>query len=148
MLEEELTWKIIKVFYKVYNTLGHCFLEKIYHNAMIIELVAAGLKVETKKPILVRYFDDIVGEFEADIVVEETVILELKAKDALHEAHEAQLLNYLRATEMEVGLLLNFGREPKFKRKFFSNANKASMRSGRNDRLLNSLFSENPLKSA
>jgi hypothetical protein len=124
MIEQELTGKIIKTFYKVYNTLGHGFLEKIYHKAMIIELVKAGLKVETEKPITVRYFEDIIGEFEADLIANEKIMLELKAKDALHEAHEAQLLNYLRATEIEIGLLLNFGKEPKFKRKFFSNSNK------------------------
>jgi len=139
MIEEELTGKIIKIFYKVYNTLGYGFLEKIYHNAMIIELGAEGLKVETKKSISVHYLGDIVGEFEADLIVEEKVILELKAKEALHEAHEAQLVNYLRATKIEVGLLLNFGKEPKFKRKYFSNSNK-TLKAGSGDGLLESLF--------
>jgi GxxExxY protein len=139
MIEEELTGEIIKIFYKVYNALGYGFLEKIYHSAMILELSAAGLKVETKKPISVRYFGDIVGEFEADLIVEDKVILELKAKEILHEAHEAQLVNYLRATEIEVGLLLNFGKEPKFKRKYFSNSNKRfNIESG--NELLESLF--------
>lgn len=139
MIEEQLTGKIIKIFYKIYNTLGYGFLERIYHCAMIIELKAAGLKVETKKPISMHYLGDVVGEFEADLIVEEKVILELKAKEALHETHEAQLVNYLRATEIEVGLLLNFGKEPKFKRKYFSNSNK-TFRAGSGDGLLESLF--------
>jgi len=124
MIEEELTGQIIKVFYKVYNTLGYGFIEQIYHNAMIIELAAAGLKVETEKPIAVYYEGKIVGTFEADLVVEDKVILEFKAKEAIHEAHEAQLTNYLRASNIEIGLLLNFGRKPEFKRKYFSNKNK------------------------
>ena len=124
MQEEELTGQILKIFYKVYNTLGYGFIEQIYHNAMIIELVAAGLKVETEKPIAVYYEGRIVGTFAADLVVEEKVILELKAKESIHESHEAQLTNYLRATCIEIGLLLNFGRKPEFKRKYFSNKNK------------------------
>ena len=88
MIEEELTGQIIKVFYKVYNTLGYGFIEQIYHNAMIIELAAAGLKVETEKPIAVYYEGKIVGTFEADLVVEDKVILEFKAKEAIHEAQK------------------------------------------------------------
>ena len=124
MIEEELTGQIIKVFYKVYNTLGHGFLEQIYHNSMILELTKAGLKVETEKAIAVYYEGKIVGAFSADLVVEEKVILELKAKERINEAHEAQLVNYLRATAVEIGLLLNFGKTPEFKRKYFSNKNK------------------------
>ena len=124
MIEEELTGKIIKVFYKVYNALGYGFLEQIYHNAMILELSAAGLKVETQKAIAVYYEGKIVGSFACDLVVEDKVILELKAKERIHEAHEAQLINYLRATDVEIGLLLNFGKTPEFKRKYFSNNNK------------------------
>jgi len=124
MIEEELTGKVIELFYKVYNILGYGFLEKIYHNAMIIELQKAGLKVETKKQIKVYYNGQVVGEFEADLIVEEKVIIELKAKETSNQAHEAQLINYLRATEIEIGLLLNFGKEPQFKRKFFSNEKK------------------------
>jgi GxxExxY protein len=104
--------------------LGHGFLEKIYHNALIIELRKAGLKFETKRKINVFYNEEVVGEFEADLIVEEKVILELKAKETLVEAHEAQLVNYLRATEIEIGLLLNFGKTPQFKRKIFSNEKK------------------------
>jgi len=122
MIEEELTGSIIRVFYKVYNTLGYGFIESIYHNAMIIELVNEGLSVETEKPIAVYYEGKVVGAFAADLVVNGKVILELKAKEKIIEAHEAQLLNYLRSTEIELGLLLNFGRRPEFKRKYFSNA--------------------------
>lgn len=93
MIEEELTGQIIKIFYQVYNTLGHGFIESIYHNAMIIELTQAGLKVESEKPIAVYYNGRIVGTFSADLVVEDKVILELKAKEKIVEAHEAQLLN-------------------------------------------------------
>jgi GxxExxY protein len=124
MIEEELTGKIIKVFYKVYNTLGYGFLERIYHNAMILELIAAGLKVETEKSIAVYYGGKVVGSFACDLVVEDKVILELKATECINEAHEAQLTNYLRATSIEIGLLLNFGRKAEFKRKYFSNKNK------------------------
>lgn len=124
MIEEELTGRIIKVFYKVYNQLGYGFLENIYHNAMILELVAEGLEVETERSISVYYGKHVVGSFSADLVVNQTIILELKAKETLHPAHEAQLINYLRATDLEVGLLLNFGKSPEFKRKYFSNRNK------------------------
>lgn len=124
MIEEELTSRIIKAFYKVYNSLGHGFIENIYHNAMLLELVADGLSVETEKPIAVYYEGKVVGTFSADIVVEGKIILELKAKDAIHSSHEAQLINYLRATDIEIGLLLNFGKSPQFKRKYFSNKNK------------------------
>lgn len=130
MIEEELTGQIIKIFYKVYNELGYGFIEQIYHNAMIIELVDRGFKVETEKPIAVYYSGKLLGSFEADLVVEDRVIIELKAKERLHEAHEAQLTNYLRSTTVEVGLLLNFGRKPEFKRKVFSNSNKRSISNG------------------
>lgn len=124
MIEEELTSRIIKAFYKVYNSLGHGFIESIYPNAMLLELVADGLTVETEKPIAVYYEGKVVGTFSADIVVEGKIILELKAKDTIHSSHEAQLINYLRATDIEIGLLLNFGKSPQFKRKYFSNKNK------------------------
>ena len=122
--EEELTGQIIRVFYKVYNALGYGFIESVYHNAMMIELVNAGFKVESEKPIAVYYDGHVVGTFAADIVVEGKVILELKAKERIIEAHEAQLLNYLRSTDIELGLLLNFGKQPDFKRKYFTNENK------------------------
>jgi GxxExxY protein len=128
MIHEELTGQIIKAFYKVFNTLGYGFLEKIYHSALIIELEKLDLNVETKKKIRVFYEGTVIGEFEADLVIEEKVILEIKSRESLVEAHEAQLLNYLRATDIEIGLLLNFGREPKFKRKFYSNDKKQAIK--------------------
>lgn len=127
MLEEELTGQIIKAFYKVYNTLGHGFIESVHHNAMILELVDQGLVVETEKPIAVHYEGRVVGTFSADLLVNSTVMIELKATDSIHPAHEAQLTNYLRATEIEVGLLFNFGKKPEFKRKYFSNEKKRSI---------------------
>jgi len=120
----DLTKKIIELFYKVYNTLGYGFLEKVYQNALFYELQKAGLSCSKQKQIKVYYAEIEVGEYYADIIVEDKVILELKASDSLCEEHEYQLLNYLKATEIEVGLLLNFGKKPEFKRKYFSNSNK------------------------
>jgi len=117
----EITEKIIQAFYKVYNTLGHGFLEKVYENAMFIELTETNMLVERQKKIKVYYESTEVGEYFADLMVEESVIVELKAAKVLLEEHEFQLLNYLKATDIEVGLLLNFGKKPEFKRKVFSN---------------------------
>lgn len=130
MIDEELTGKIISAFYTVYNTLGHGFIESIYHNAMIIEMVKKGLSVEIEKPITVYYGPNVVGTFEADLVVDRRVIVELKAKEKLIAAHEAQLTNYLRATDVEVGLLFNFGKSAEFKRKLFENRYKRDRDSG------------------
>ena len=117
----DLTEAIIKCFYKVYTELGYGFLEKVYHNALLIELQNEELKVESQKPIKVSYQGDVVGEYYADIIVEDVVILELKATETVTEAHEFQLINYLKATDVEVGLLLNFGEKPQVKRKVFTN---------------------------
>jgi GxxExxY protein len=117
----DITDKIIKAFYKVYNTLGYGFLEKVYENALFIELDAMGLSVEKQEEIQVYYEGKEVGEYYADLMVEECVIVELKAAEILCEEHEFQLINYLKATEIEVGLLLNFGKKPELKRKVFSN---------------------------
>ena len=117
----EITEKIIKAFYKVYNTLGYGFLEKVYQNALHIELEAMGLFVGKQKQIIVYYDDAEVGEYYADLIVEGCVIVELKAAESLCEEHEFQLINYLKASEVEVGLLLNFGKKPELKRKVFSN---------------------------
>jgi GxxExxY protein len=117
----DITEKIIKAYYDVYNTLGYGFLEKVYENAMLIELRGMGLSVEKQKPISVSYHGKEVGEYYADIVVNECVIIELKAAEALCEEHEYQLINYLKATDIEVGLLLNFGKEPEIKRRVFAN---------------------------
>ena len=120
----DLTEKIISAFYKVYNTLGFGFLEKVYANALMHQLVMDGLRVEKEKQIKVYYEEKMVGEYYADIMVEGKVIIEIKAAEALIEEHELQLINYLRATDMEVGLLLNFGKKPEIRRKVFSNGNK------------------------
>ena len=121
---QELTRKIIGVFYDVYNELGHGFLESVYQAAMLIALSEAGLRVETQVPIAVYFRGNRVGDFRADLMVESAVLLELKAARAPDPSHEAQLLNYLRATEIEVGLLLNFGVKPEFKRLAFDNERK------------------------
>ena len=116
---------------------------------MLLEVVAEGLAVETEKPIAVYYEGRVVGTFSADIVVEGRIILELKAKETIHPSHEAQLINYLRATDIEVGLLLNFGKSPEFKRKYFSNKNKRRNGSDLGDRsILEVLFEEDPFESA
>jgi GxxExxY protein len=108
----------------VYNTLGFGFLEKVYEKALMIELSKNGLNVERQKPIKVFYDNIIVGEYFADILVGDSIILELKASECIVEEHELQLINYLKATEIEIGLLLNFGKRPEFKRKIFSNDRK------------------------
>jgi GxxExxY protein len=117
----DLTKKIINAFYKVYNSLGFGFLEKVYENAMFIELRSMGLFVEQQRRIKVFYIGQEVDDYFADLIVDEKVILELKAAEAICEQHEYQLINYLKATEIEVGLLLNFGKKPEFKRKVYSN---------------------------
>ena len=116
---KDLSSKIISCFYTVYNKLGTGFLEKVYEKALKIELEKSGLKVERQKPITVYYDDQLIGEYFADLVIEDTIILELKASKKLHKAHEYQLINYLKATEFELGLLLNFGKKPEIKRKVF-----------------------------
>ena len=116
-----VTDKIIQAYYKVYNTLGYGFLEKVYENALYIELIKLDLTVEKQKQIKVHYEEKQVGEYYADLCINNCVIVELKAAESLCEEHEFQLINYLKATEIEVGLLLNFGKKPEFKRKVFSN---------------------------
>ena len=114
-----LTQKIIGVFFDVYNELGHGFLESVYHRSLVLALQAVGLTVCSKIHIPVWFQGHEVGHFQADILVENCVLLELKAARSLDESHRAQLLNYLRATGLEVGLLLNFGPKPEFKRLAF-----------------------------
>ncbi len=128
LLHKELSRKIINCFYTVYNSLGFGFLEKVYENAMMIELNKQGLFAEKQKPVKVFYSDFVVGVYYADIIVEDTIIIELKASGYLVEEHELQLVNYLKATNMEVGLLLNFGKNPDFKRKIVSNDRKRIVR--------------------
>jgi len=117
----ELTQKNIGCFYTVYQTLGYGFLEKVYENALIKELIKSNLHGIQQQPINVYYDNKKVGDYFADIVVEDKVILELKAQEILCPENEAQLLNYLKATKYEIGLLLNFGKKPEIKRKIFSN---------------------------
>ena len=121
MKHKDLTGKIIECAYKVHNTLGFGFLESVYHNALMIELQKAGLNAKREVAVKVFYDERIVGDYLADIIVEDTVILELKSVKELHPAHEAQLVNYLKATGIEVGLLINFGGERvDVKRKVFT----------------------------
>lgn len=126
ILHSELTEKIIKAFYKVYNTLGYGFLEKVYENALKIELSKMGFNVQAQKNIKVHYAGYEVGDYYADLLINDLVIIELKAAENICEEHEAQLINYLKATNIEVGLLLNFGKKAEFKRKIFINENKKS----------------------
>jgi GxxExxY protein len=123
MLHAELTNKIISSFFKVYNTLGYGFLEKVYENALVIELKRAGLNVLQQQNIKVYYENQVVGNYFADIIADQ-VILEIKSAEGLREENKAQLINYLKATDKEVGLLLNFGRTPEFKRVIFTNDRK------------------------
>ncbi len=118
---KELTEKIIGVFFKVYNKLGYGFLEKVYENAMMIEFRKEGIPAVAQSPIEVLYEEETVGQYFADILVANEVIVEIKAAKNLLIEHEAQLLNYLKATDIEVGLLLNFGPKPEIKRKVFDN---------------------------
>ena len=122
---KELTDQIIQAFYDVYNELGYGFLENVHQNALYFELQKnRGLQMEAQKAINVYYQDQLVGKYKADLIVNDLVILELKAADALIEEHENQLINYLRATDKEVGLLLNFGTKPEIRRKIFDNDRK------------------------
>lgn len=124
LLHQDLTNKILKACYTVHNQLGFGFLEKVYENALLIELTAMNLHCERQKPIKVYYQHTIVGEYFADILIEEKVVLEIKAAETLVTAHELQLINYLKATDREVGILFNFGKQPAFKRKLFTNDKK------------------------
>jgi len=124
LLHSNVTGDILKAFYKVYNALGYGFLEKVYENALSLDLREMNYKVIQQKPINVYYRGALVGEYFADLIVADCVIVELKAKESINDAHISQLINYLKATEIEVGLLLNFGRKPEYKRKVFSNDGK------------------------
>jgi GxxExxY protein len=124
LLHEALTKSIIKIFYEVYNELGYGFLEKVYQNSMYLELKSKGFKVEAQKKIIVYYKGVEVGEYYADLIVEDIIVLELKAVEYIVKDFENQILNYLRGTDCEVGLLLNFGKKPEFKRKIYENKRK------------------------
>ena len=122
-----LTKEIIGVFYAVHNELGYGFSEKIYENAMVIRLQEIGLSVKQQFPITVYFANRIVGEYLADLIDSDLILLELKAARRIIPDHEAQLLNYLKATEYEVGYVLNFGPKAEFTRKVFDNDRKGSL---------------------
>ncbi len=125
---QDVTQQIVDAFYAVYNSLGYGFLERVYENSMAIELRARGLKAQQQAPIQVYYRGEVVGEYFADLLIEDKIIVELKAVASLLPIHEAQLLNYLKATPFEVGLLLNFGPLATKKRKIFDNARKPNLK--------------------
>jgi GxxExxY protein len=134
LLHSDITGEILKAFYKVYNELGYGFLEKVYENALKMELESQGFEVKQQFPINVYYNGKVAGEYFADLIVENKVIIEIKTALTIDKAHEAQLLNYLKATEIEVGLVLNFGQKPEKVRKVFSNKKQS---------IIESLFNEN-----
>ncbi len=127
LLYSDITNRALRAYYNVYNRLGFGFLEKVYENAMILELMEMNLFCERQKPIKVYYKNKVVGEYFADIMIENKIIIELKATEGLALEHELQLINYLKATELEVGLLFNFGKKPEFRRKYFTNDKKKSV---------------------
>lgn len=131
LLHRSITDAILKVYYDVYNELGYGFLEKVYQNAMYFELKSLGYKVEAQKQIKVYFKEQLVGEYFSDLLVEEKVIVELKATELLMNVHIAQIMNYLKATPIEVGLLLNFGEEPEFKRLIYTNDRKINLKNQR-----------------
>ncbi|HET8890498.1 MAG TPA: GxxExxY protein [Candidatus Angelobacter sp.] len=125
LLHSGLTEKILGVYYDVYNEIGHGFLESVYNNCMLLAVTKAGMSVRREVPVPVYFRGHDVGQFKADLVVDGSVLIELKAVQTLDRSHEAQIMNYLRATELEVGLLLNFGSpKPQFRRIVFENSNK------------------------
>jgi len=121
LLHQEITDKILKSFFNVYNTLGYGFLEKVYENSLSIELLENNLSVNQQVQIPVYYKEQNVGNYFAYLLIEDKIIIELKACESIVDEHETQLVNYLKATNYEVGLLLNFGKKPEFKRKIFAN---------------------------
>ncbi|MFN8428825.1 MAG: GxxExxY protein [Spirosomataceae bacterium] len=121
MKHDDITQRVIKTFFQVYNELGYGFLEKVYQNSFYLALREEGLEVETQKRIDVWFRGNKVGEYYADLILENLVIIEIKAVEYLLPEHEAQLLNYLRGTDIEVGLLMNFGKKAEFKRKVYNN---------------------------
>jgi GxxExxY protein len=120
----DVTAVVLKVFYDVYNELGGGFLESVYHLALNIALKQSGLRVMSEVAVPVYFRGEVVGDFRADLIVNGDVLLELKAAQALDRIHEAQVLNYLRATQIEVAILLNFGPKPQFKRFLLDNHQK------------------------
>jgi len=124
----DLSEKVIKIFYQVHTELGYGFSEKIYQKAFGIAMREIGLKVDEQVAINVYYHGEVVGEYFADMLVNEVILLELKSINSILDEHEAQLLNYLKATEIEVGYVMNFGKSATFERKVFDNERKGSLR--------------------
>jgi len=124
----DITEKIIEAAYYVYDYHGFGYLESVYENSMAIKLRQMGFDVKTQHPIKVYFEGEVVGDFKADLIIDDTIIVELKAVESMHKRHEVQLVNYLKSTEVEIGLLINFGDELKFKRKIFSNNRKRDLR--------------------
>lgn len=124
LLHKELTEKILNAFYEVYHELGYGFLEKVYQNALFFELKDRGFEVIPQRRCPVYYKGKEVGEYFCDMIVNNLVILELKACEFILEEHEVQLQNYLKASSIELGFVLNFGKQPEFSRKVFSNTYK------------------------
>ena len=124
----DLTGKILGAFFQLHKEMGFGFSEKVYQAAFAILLKELGLVVEQQKPIRVYFHNKVVGEYVADMVVNDIVLLELKAIEKLADVHSAQLLNYLKSTEIEVGLLLNFGPQAEFRRKIYDNSRKGSLK--------------------
>jgi GxxExxY protein len=127
LFNQDLSEKILKAYFKVFNTLGFGFLEKVYENSMAIELSKMGIEFKQQWYVDVFYEGQKVGYYKADLIVEDQIIIELKAAESLREEDEYQLVNYLRSTSIETGLLLNFGKKPQFKRKVFENRLKKSV---------------------
>lgn len=121
LIHENLSSKVLAAFYEVFKQLGYGFLEKVYQNALYFELKNRGFKVEAQRKYTVHYKGKLVGEYYADIIVEDVIILELKACKKLNKKHEVQLYNYLKASEIELGFVLNFGKKPEFRRIVLSN---------------------------
>jgi GxxExxY protein len=137
LIHEELTEKIIGIFFKVYNELGHGFLESVYEEAFCVSLAEQNIFYERQRAVPVFFHGLKIGDFRADILVDSKVMVELKAVAAIERVHEKQLTNYLKATEIEVGIILNFGPEPKFKRVVFENARKGIRNHPRDPREMN-----------
>ena len=115
----ELSERVIGAFYETYNALGYGFLESVYEGAFAVQLEHAGLRVSRQLPINVYFRGHVVGEFRADLLVEDLLLVEIKSATQLHPIHEAQLIKYLKATRIRLGLLVNFGPRPQFKRRVF-----------------------------
>lgn len=123
----ELTGKILGAFFQLHKELGFGFSEKVYESALEVLLIELGMTVERQKDICVYYHGKVVGNYKADVIINGLVLLEIKSVEKLIDVHDAQLLNYLKATELEVGLLLNFGRQAEFHRKIYDNPRKGSL---------------------